>query len=111
MGKLDGKAGAGRGNGLRRLDDPCQRRFIVVRIKAEAFVRDAADAFDGSGFDDHHAGAPHGKLHQVLKMPIGRAAVRGGILAHGRDGNAIGQRKWSHLEGVEKIGHWFGFLW
>ena len=89
MGELDAEAGAVRrhaaGGGQRAL----RGRFVVIGVEAEAAVGDAAMALDPGRLDGDHAGAGHGERHPVLQVPVGRRAVVGGVLAHGRDGDAV----------------------
>jgi hypothetical protein len=65
---------------------------------------DAADALDGGCLHDNQACARHGKVHPVLEMPVGRGAVIGRVLAHGRHRDAVGQRDRSEFERREKAG-------
>ena len=80
----------GGGHPARGCENARQRRLVGIRVEAQAAVRDAADALHGGRLDDDEAGAGDGELHQVLQVPVGGAAVLGGILAHGGDGDAIG---------------------
>jgi hypothetical protein len=77
MGKLDRERRAGRRDrpcGLQRTPERC---LVGVGIDAEAFVGDPAGPLNRGGLHHHHAGARERKLHEVLKMPVGGAAVLG----------------------------------
>ena len=64
-------------------------RLVVVRIEAEAAMRDAAVPLDVGHLDGHHAGAREREVGPVIEMPVARRAVVGRILAHRCDGDAI----------------------
>ncbi len=91
MGELNGKARAGRRDAPRRIEHARERRFVGVGVEAETAVRDAAAALHAGRLDDHHASAGERQLHQVLQVPIRGRAIAGRVLAHGRDGDAVGQ--------------------
>src|SRR5262245_51391626 len=105
VGELVGKGSAGRRNGACRAEDARQRLLVFVRIKPETAVRDAPPPLNGSGLHCDHAGTADGKLHQVLEMPVGRAAVACRILTHGRHDDAVGELDRSDLERREEMGH------
>jgi len=90
----------------RLCDHTCQRRFVVVRIKAKTAVRNAAVPFNVSCLDDDKRGAgmrQHAEMHQV---PIIGTAVIGGILAHRRDHDTIGKLEARQTERREQVtGH------
>src|SRR6185369_11318064 len=67
--------------------------------------RDAACPLYRRSLQHNHAGAADGELHQMLEMPIRRAAVVGRILAHGRHSDAVGELDGPHGEGREEVWH------
>lgn len=69
--------------------DTGKRFNMDVLPDAEIARRDAAAIFHGSGFDDDESRSPDGTAAQVNQMPIVGKAVLGGVLAHGRDSDAI----------------------
>ena len=105
VGELDRKARAGGRNAPRRIEHARERRLVGVRVEAETAVRDAARPLHRGGFHHHHAGAADGELHQVLQMPVRRAAVARRVLAHGRHGDAVGELDGSERKGREEVGH------
>ena len=88
--ELDAEFRAGQGDGARGVQHPPQRVFAGVGIKAEAAVRDAPLARHARRFQNDRRRARHGVVHDELQVPVRRAAVVGRILAHGRDGDAVG---------------------
>ena len=61
-----------------------------VKAAASAWMVLAPGALHAGGFQDHQPRAGHGVLHDLLQVPVGGAAVVGRILAHRRDGDAVG---------------------
>ena len=87
MRDLNAKSGIPHALGLGNYS--CERRFIVVRIQAQAAVGDAAMPLDMRGLHDYKRRPRmrhHAEMHQ---MPVVRAAVIGGILAHRGDDDAV----------------------
>src|SRR5262249_49409649 len=105
VGEVDGKGRAGRRTGAGGAEDARQRLLVGVRIKPETAVRDAPPPLNGGGLHCDHAGTADGELHQVLEMPVGRAAVACRILTHGRHDDAVGELDRSDLERREEMGH------
>jgi hypothetical protein len=99
MSNLDSEFCAAHAPGLR--DHARQRGFVVVGIKAEAAVRDAAMPLDMGCLNNHQRGAGmrhHAKMHQV---PIVCAAIVARILAHGRHDDAVGEIETGKAKGRE----------
>lgn len=69
----------------------CQRGLGAVIPKAQVGPADAATRLDRGGFQDQQAGAGLRQVAQVHGMPVAGAAVFGGVLAHRRDDDAVGQ--------------------
>jgi hypothetical protein len=81
-----GAAGAPRAR-----DHPRQRRLVVVGIKPQAAMGDAAVALNVGGLHDYQRGAgicQHAEVHQ---MPVIGAAIVGRVLAHRRDDDTVGK--------------------
>jgi hypothetical protein len=66
-----------------------QRLNVRVRPESEILWADAAVRRNRSGFGDHGGGASHRPAAQVDEMPVSGEPVLTGILAHGRDHNAV----------------------
>ena len=99
MGQLDAGARALRVNELR---DAGEGGDVVVLPDAEIARRDAAFRSDGGGFQRDQAGAALRACAEMDKMPIGGEAVLRGVLAHGRDADAIGDREGAELKRREE---------
>ncbi len=100
MGDLDAELGGARAAALR--DHARQRGFVVVGIKPQAAMGDAAVALDMGGLHHHQRGAgirQHAEMHQV---PVVGAAVVGLVLAHRRDHDAVGKLQAGQPIGREK---------
>ena len=68
-------------------------------------MRDAAVPLDMGGFDDHQRGAGIGQHAEMHQVPVIGAAVVGGILAHGRDDDAVGKLEAGQLVWA-RTRHW-----
>ena len=79
------------------------RRFVMVAVEARAAVRDAALAGDVRLLDHEEPRARDRHAAEVRKVPIGRRAVVGRVLAHRCDDDAIGQRDAAELNGSEEL--------
>ena len=89
--------------GLR--DHARQCGFVVVGIKPETAVRDAAMPFDMGCLHDHQRRAGmrhHAEMHQV---PVIGAAIVARILAHRRHDDAVGKLETGKAKGREQ-GYW-----
>lgn len=89
IGNLDAELGIAHAPRLR--DHASERCFIVIGVQAKATMRDAAMPFDMGGFDNHHRGAGMSHHPQMHEMPVIRAAVVSGILAHRRNNDTVGE--------------------
>ena len=94
----------------RRLHDARERGFVVVGVKPEAAVRDAAGALDMGCFHNDQRGAGIGQHAEMHQVPVIGAAVVGGILAHRRNDNAVGKPRPASLIGEKRAllmeGNW-----
>jgi hypothetical protein len=72
-----------------------------VRVFPDAEIGrgDAAFWDDGGGFKDDQARAALGAAAEVDAMPIGGEAVLRGVLAHGRNADAVGKGDGTELKG------------
>nr|GFD54249.1 hypothetical protein [Tanacetum cinerariifolium] len=73
-----------------RVDDRLQRGGVLVGPQSEIAIGDAPFRRDRGRLQDHHRGAGQREMAEVDHVPVGRQAVFGGILAHRRDGDAVG---------------------
>ena len=81
-------------------------RDVLIGPDAEVVGADAALGRHRAGLRHHQAGAADGAGDQVRVVPLGRLAVAvAGILAHGRDADAVGQRHAPQGQRREEIGH------
>ena len=82
---------------------------MLVFPDAEVAWSDAAFGVDGIGFGEDEGGAADGAAAEVDEVPVVSEAVGGGVLAHGRDGDAVGEGEAAELEGgeevVRRVGH------
>ena len=81
------------------------RRLVGVAIKPRTLRRDAAFGHDASGLDHQHRRARQRHVAQMHQMPIGHRTVDGAVLAHGGDGNAVGQRVLADLQRRKQFAH------
>ena len=79
-----------------------ERLLGGVVVEPEAARRDPAFGGDRGRFDGEHAGARQQHLAPVDEVPVGGAAVVGGVLAHRRDDDAIGERQAAQRDRVEQ---------
>ena len=99
MSNLDSEFCVAHAPGLR--DHARQRGFVVVGIKPETAVRDAAMPLDVGCLNDYQCGAGmrhHAEMHQV---PVVGAAIVARILAHGRHDDAVGKLETGKAKGRE----------
>ncbi|KAG0733443.1 hypothetical protein G6F23_013341 [Rhizopus arrhizus] len=68
-----------------------QRRLGAVIPQAQVGPADATARLDRGGFQDQQAGAGLRQVAQVHGVPVAGAAIFGGVLAHRRDHDAVGQ--------------------
>ena len=88
VGELNAGAGA---VSMEEVDDAGERGDVLVFPEAEVKRRDAAFGRDGSGLSEDESGAADGAAAEVDEMPVGGESVFAGVLAHGRDGDAVGK--------------------
>ena len=96
MGQLDAGAGA---LGVEEPGDALKGGDVLVLPDAEVAGGDAALRGDGGGFKDDEGGAALGAGSEVDEMPVGGEAILRGVLAHGRNADAIGEGEGAELEG------------
>src|SRR5262249_7597284 len=65
------------------------RRLPIVIPNPEAPRCDAARRLHGSRFYAQQCGARHGQAAEMNRVPVRREPLLGGVLAHGRDENAV----------------------
>ena len=80
-----------------------ERRDVLVLPDAGIFRRNAPARLHGGGFGHHQAGAAHGPAAQVDQVPVGGQPVHRGVLAHGRDGDAVAKRDIAHGQRSEQV--------
>ena len=81
--KLDAEPGVTEAAAMR--DHPRKRRFTVVRIKPEAAVGNAPAALDAGRLYHYQRGPRIAQHAEVVQVPVGRNAIIGAVLAHGRN--------------------------
>ena len=83
------------------------RQGFDMSVIPDAHISQTDPAFrrHGSCLDDHQRSAAHGAAAVMHEMPVGRHAVMGGVLAHGRDADAVGEDDIAQLEGFEQMSH------
>ena len=69
-----------------------------VVVETETAKRNATNGRHRGGLDREHASARLQQLAPVHGVPVGRAAVDGRVLAHGRYDDAVGEGKFPELE-------------
>jgi hypothetical protein len=94
-----GKLGSGYGAVLAEEADYAREVLnVCVLPDAEVGGADAALGDDCGGFGEDGARAPNGASAEVDEMPVVGKAVFAGVLAHGRDGNAVTKGNVADLE-------------
>jgi len=103
VGKLNAGAGA---LGVKELRDALEGGDVLVFPDAEVAGGDATFRRDGGGFKGDEGGAALGSRAEVDQVPIGGEAVLRGVLAHGRNADAICELERAEIEGrKERVGH------
>ena len=80
-----------------KLGDAREEGDVVVFPDAEILRADAAYGGDGAGFGEDQRGAADGAAAEMDEMPVVRKAIAAGILAHGRDDDAVAQEDLANL--------------
>ena len=75
------------------VDDPAQRRHLMVRPQAEIAYPDTAMRRDRGALRQDQPGPAQDELAEMDQVPVGRATVLGRVLAHRRDHNPVLQRQ------------------
>ena len=99
VGQLDTGADALRVNEGRDLLEPGD---VLVFPDAEVGGGDAAFRQNGGSLDHDEAGASLRAGAEVDEMPVGGESIVGGVLAHGRDADAVGESDRTKLQGRKK---------
>jgi hypothetical protein len=82
--------------------DPGQRGDLRILPDAKIAGGDAALGENGGGLENDQACATLGAATEVNKMPLAGKAVHGGVLAHGRDADAVGKADRTELQRRKK---------
>jgi hypothetical protein len=93
---------------MKERGDPLKFGDVLVVPDAEVAGRDAGFGADGVGFGDDEGGAANGAAAEMDEVPVVGEAVDGGVFAHGRDGDAVGEGKAAELERGEEMVGWLG---
>lgn len=73
------------------LDDAVEAGDVVVFVDAKVIGRNSAFREDGGGFEHDESSSALRTAAEMDHMPIVGEAVVGGVLAHGRDSDAVGK--------------------
>lgn len=99
-----GKLNAGvRALGAQESRNAGERRDVLVLPEAQILEADAAFGSDGRGLSEDQASATDGAAAEVDKMPVIGKAVLAGVLAHGRDDDAVGKGDGANLQRGKKV--------
>ena len=86
--------------------DAGEGRDVGIGPDAEVAIGVAADGVDDQRLGHDAAGAADGVFGEVLEVPVGRGAVRGGFVhLHGRDDDAVGKGDAAEREGGKEQRH------
>ena len=94
-------ADLGLGLGMHKIREPLPRRLVFGRIETGAAQGNPALGAHTSHLGIDQPGAALGAFGVMHEMPIGRAAVDGLVLRHGRDDDAVLELHVAQLEGRE----------
>jgi len=86
--------------------DAAELGDVVVFPDAEVAEGDAGFGADGAGFGDDEGGAADGAAAEMNEVPFAGEAVGGGVLAHGRDGDAVGEGEAAEFQGGKEVVRW-----
>ena len=112
-----GAVGAGLAAGVRQLDagdrallvdemrGAGERLEMPVAPDTQVLWGDAAFRRDRGGFGEDQAGAADGAAGEMHEVPVVRHALAGGILAHGRDADAVAKGDLAQAELVKQVRH------
>lgn len=107
MGKLSAGADSLRVDELR---DAREAGDVFIGVDAEVGGRDAAFRQNRGSFEHDEAGPTLGPAAEMDEMPVVGESVLRGVLAHGRDADAVGEGDGAKLKGRKKgLAH--GFVW
>ncbi|MCY1515443.1 hypothetical protein D9M68_500300 [compost metagenome] len=102
MTKLDGDGHVGPPS--HPVQNPAHRALAGIRIKPDIAIGNTALRQDCGRLDGENSRTRQGQITEMDKMPVGHLPVRGRILAHWRDDDAVSQIKRSHFQGRKKPG-------
>ncbi len=88
------------------VDHAPHRLFGTVVVQTDIAIGDPPVRADRGGFDRQGARPRHGELAQMNLVPVGHRAVFGGILAHRRDDDAVGEAEPADRQRFEQSGHY-----
>src|SRR3954454_13920811 len=77
---------------------------VLILIYAEVPIGDAAARLDSTCLEDDEPCPTDGTAAMVDEVPVGRKTVDAGVLAHGRDHDAVVERDIAHAERFEQVG-------
>jgi hypothetical protein len=102
MGQLDAGDRALLVDEMRRAGE---RLEVAVAPCTQVLWGYAALRRDRGGFGEDQAGAADSAAGQVHEVPVVRHALAGGILAHGRDADAVAEGDLAQAEFVKQVRH------
>ena len=74
---------------------------MLVFPDAQILRADAAFGGDGAGFGEDQRGAADGATAEMDEVPVIGIAISAGILAHGRDDDAVAEEDIANLQYIE----------
>jgi hypothetical protein len=89
-----GELGSGEGAVvMEEVGDALEAGDVVVGVDAEVVRGDAALGADGVGLGEDEGRAADGAAAEMDEVPVVGESVGGGVLAHRRNGDAVGERE------------------
>ena len=105
MGELGASVGAVL---VQESSDALEGEDVLVFPDAKIAWSDASFRVDGVGFGKDKGGAADGAAAEMDEVPVVGEAVDGGILAHRRDDDPVGEGYAAELNGGEEVIYWLG---
>jgi len=93
---------------VKEVDDALEAGNMLVFPEAEVLRSDATLGRDSGGFGEYEPGASDGAAAEVDEMPVVRETVFGGVFAHRRDDDPVGEGYAAELNGGEEVIYWLG---
>jgi hypothetical protein len=87
------------------VDDACVVGGLLVVPDPRVLRRDATLRDDGGRLGHHQAGTALRERPEVDEVPVGGSAVLGGVLTHGRDPDAVAERRAAQRQRREEQAH------